>query len=100
MDRCASTPMLQTYILQGYGAIQPDWVQQCLHLFKRQQINLRKVVLLKNGHPDYFSMVEIHFLLAQADNNTAQPPHPFLAQLEQTLARQSWLEQSVRPSPR
>ncbi len=107
MDRCATTTMQQTYILQGYGDIQASWVQHCLQLFKTQQVNLRKVVLLKNGHPDYFSMLEIHFLLPLARpsaEETTQPisttPHPFLAQLDNTLAQQPWSQQSVRPSLR
>lgn len=112
MARCATTPMLQTYILQGYGTIQPQWVQSCLHLFKSQQINLRKVILLKNGNPDCFSMLEIHFLLEQDANrppaNNLDPseaalpnsPHPFLEQLQQALAKQSWAEQSLRLSAR
>jgi hypothetical protein len=107
MDRCATTPMLQTYILQGHGAIEAHWVQGCLHLFKRHQINLRKVVLLKNGNPDCFSMLEIHFLLPQesetledATGRDNAQTHPFLIQLQDTLAQQVWSDQSLRICPR
>ena len=105
---------MQTYILQGYGAIAPQWVQHCLHLFKQEQVNLRKVVLLKNGTPECFSMLEIHFLLPQTclegqelnassvnhDDTGNNPEHPFLQTLQLTLAQQAWQEQSIRLSLR
>jgi len=97
--------MQQTYILKGYGSIQPDWVQDCLRLFKDEQINLRKMVLLKNGDPKCFSMLEIHFLLPQAstaqDTHTGNgSAHPFLGQLQTSLNRQTWIQQTLLPSSR
>jgi hypothetical protein len=90
--------MQQTYILKGYGSIQPDWVQSCLQLFKSEQINLRKVVLLKNGDPRCFSMLELHFLLPQGQ--PLHDAHPFLGQLKTSLSRQPWTQQTLLPSPR
>ncbi len=109
------TQRLQTYILKGYGAIEPQWVQSCLHLFKLEQVNLRKVILLKNNTPDCFSMLEIHFLLAQPEDQNqgkhspsganpstsgdpAEPSHPFLQALQGILAQQTWQEQSIQRS--
>lgn len=107
MDRSPATRQ-QTYILQGYGAIQPQWVQDCLQLFKTEQVNLRKVVLLKNGDPRCFSMLEIHFLLPQSwktEESSSQAPateseHPFLSQLTLTLAQQTWASQTLLPLSR
>jgi hypothetical protein len=90
--------MQQTYILKGYGSIQPDWVQDCLRLFKSEQVNLRKVVLLKNGDPRCFSMLELHFLLPQG--HPLHDAHPFLGQLKTSLTQQSWIQQTLLASPR
>jgi len=94
--------MQQTYVLQGYGAIEPNWVQFCLHLFKNEQVNLRKVVLLKNQDPLYFSMLEIHFVLPKTQagktlNETLN--HPFIEQLQSALAQQKWNRHSLRFNP-
>ena len=107
MDRYATAPIMQTYVLQGYGTIRDEWVRDCLHLFKSQNINLRKVVLMKNGNPDSFSMLEIHFILPQEAANLttnaleqAKQEQPFLEQLQAALAQQNWVKQSLKAGVR
>ncbi len=77
------------YILKGYGQIDPAWARACVLLFKSHQVNIRKLVLLKNGHPDYFSMLEIQFALA------TEAQVAFLEHLDDYLQKQSWTEQSL-----
>lgn len=94
--------MQQIYVLQGYGTIDPNWVQSCLHLFKDGQVNLRKVVLLKNQDPVRFSMLEIHFALPKTPSEPTQDErlnHPFIAQLQAALAQQVWQHHSLRVNP-
>jgi hypothetical protein len=55
-----------TYILKGYGRIDSGWVKDCFGLFREQDVNIRKLLLLKNGHPDCFSMLEVHFVLPES----------------------------------
>jgi hypothetical protein len=80
------------YILKGYGQIDPDWVLRFFSLFKQQQVNIRKLVLLKNGHPACFSMLEVHFIPPDGESQAI-----FLQQLERHLALQDWQAHSVTP---
>ena len=82
-----------TYVLKGYGNIDPGWVRECFGLFKAQDVCIRKLLLLKNGNPACFSMLEIHFSLPQLDE--ALPDHPFLTDLSSRLAEQDWKEQTL-----
>lgn len=75
------------YILKGYGDIEPAWLGRCLQLFKEDRINIRKLVLLKDGSPSCFGMMEIHFMLAQ--------PEAFLERLEAHLDRQAWRDKTL-----
>jgi hypothetical protein len=80
------------YILKGYGQIDPNWMLRFFSLFKQQQVNIRKLILLKNGHPACFSMLEVHFIPPSGESQVA-----FLQKLDQHLALQSWQTQSVKP---
>lgn len=85
-----------TYILKGYGNIDPAWVKRCFNLFREQDVNIRKLLLLKNGHPDCFSMLEVHFILPEAD--LLEQNAAFIGALNSQLAQQAWLEQSLGPA--
>lgn len=82
-----------TYILKGHGHIDPLWVKQCFGLFKAQGICIRKLLLMKNGNPACFSMLEIHFVLPEsmAGGNAAV----FLEILNGQLLQQDWIEQTL-----
>jgi hypothetical protein len=77
------------YVLKGYGQIDPAWARDCVLLFKMHQVNIRKLVLLKIGHPDCFSMLEIQFVLTTEGQDT------FLKHLSGCLQKQTWNEQSL-----
>ncbi len=79
-----------SYILKGHGQIDPVWVQGCFQLFKERSVNIRKLLLLKNGQPERFAMLEIQFVVSPEDTQ-------FLSALQERLATQSWTEQSVLP---
>jgi hypothetical protein len=46
-----------SYVLKAHGSIDAKWLQDCLALFKERQICIRKLLFLKNGHPEHFSML-------------------------------------------
>ena len=79
------------YLLKGYGRIAPDWMRDCFRLFKERQVNIRKLVLMQNGDPTCFSMLEIQFVL-MPEEHTA-----FLAGLEDRLSEQAWVEKTLLP---
>lgn len=82
------------YILKGQGQIDPLWVRDSLMLFKESAINIRKLILLKNGQPDMFSLLEIQFVLPSGTppNHSADD---FMQALRIRLANQSWHLQSL-----
>lgn len=84
------------YLLKGHGSIEPDWVRDCFRLFKDRAVNIRKLVLLRNGQPDHFAMLEIQFTLPVDEDQTGAPDE-FLAILQTRLAAQRWNEQSLTP---
>lgn len=84
------------YILKGHGSIDPAWVRNCFRLFKERSVNIRKLVLLKNGQPNYFAMLEIQFVLSP-DQVEKPDSQAFLAELREQIASQSWHEQTLTP---
>lgn len=52
-----------TYQLNGYGRIEAAWVQHCLQLFKSNQVSIRKLLLLKEDHPEHYVLLELQFIL-------------------------------------
>lgn len=81
------------YILKGYGTIDPQWMRECFHLFRESAVNIRKLVLLKNGHPERFSFLEIQFVLPA----TEAERFFFLEALQTRLAAQTWQEKTLTP---
>ncbi len=79
------------FTFKGYGRIDPVWMRECLQLFRERQINIRKLVLLKNGDPACFSMMEIQFV------PSGQDAEAFLARLEECLRCQPWQHRSLGP---
>lgn len=79
------------YILKGYGSIDPQWVRECFHLFKENSVNIRKLVLLKNGQPDRFALLEIQFVLPQEQAQESS----FMQALTSRLSTQQWQEQTL-----
>jgi hypothetical protein len=84
-----------TYVLKGYGSIDPRWVQNFFNLFKEQEVNIRKLLLTKNGNPVCFSMLEVHFTLSVEQEAQADLGHPFLEKLQNRLAEQHWTKRSL-----
>lgn len=78
------------YILKGYGHLEPVWVNRFFALFRQRQVNIRKLVLLKNGHPECFSMLEVHFVLSLQGEHSA-----FMELLSEHLLQQAWDEHSL-----
>jgi hypothetical protein len=78
-----------TYMLKANGSIEPTWLLGCLNLFKERGITIRKLLLLKNGCPDRFSMLEIHFVLPKAGDASPSPDHPFLLLLQDCMNLQA-----------
>lgn len=81
------------YILKGYGSIDPQWMRECFHLFRENAVNIRKLVLLKNGHPDRFFQLEIQFVPPADATQTAE----FIQALTARLSTQQWQEQTLAP---
>jgi hypothetical protein len=84
-------PGAQSYVLTGYGSIESAWVREFFNLFKREQVNIRKVVLLKNGDPRLFSMMEIQFVVKPEQE-------AFLGNLNRHLDKLSWQEKTLLPA--
>lgn len=78
------------YVLKGYGRIEPAWVQMLLALFKREKINIRRLILLQGAHPTCFSMLEVHFALPDGEARAF-----FMEKFEKHLALQAWETQSL-----
>ncbi len=87
-----------TYVLKGYGDIDPGWIRECFGLFKVQEVCIRKLLLLKNGNVSSktadFSMLEIHFTLPLSEEAPVEP-HPFLKALNDRLDGQGWTERAL-----
>jgi glycine cleavage system regulatory protein len=79
-----------TYVLKGYGTIEPGWVQDCFRLFRERSINIRKLLLLKTADPDKYAMLEVQFVVASDAG-------PFLDTLEQCLNKQCWSSKELKP---
>jgi hypothetical protein len=87
-----------TYRLKGYGTIDAAWLRECLALFKQQQVNIRRLVVMQNGQPSCYGMVEIHFVLSH--QNLPERVIPFLDLLDILLKKQRWREQTLEvPTP-
>jgi hypothetical protein len=84
----------EVYILKGYGSIDPAWVRDCFCLFRDRAVNIRKLVLLSNGQPERYAMLELHFVLSPDEVANSQPGL-FLAELQATVASQQWQDQSL-----
>lgn len=88
------------YVFKGVGQIDADWVGLCLHLFRQKQINIRRLVLLKDlqkpvqaqVNPSCFSCMELQFTL---NENQPQATN-FQDELQALLARQDWLKQEYK----
>ena len=83
------------YLLSGVGVIDPLWVRACLNLFREEQVNIRRLVLLQDtpssSPPDAsFSHLELQFTLS-----ASAPLPPFLPLLERHVARQAWTRQKL-----
>lgn len=102
-----------TYLLKGYGAIAPEWMGDCLCLFRECGVTIRRLVLLQgtfqealDGHcppegepaslnSDCFNMVEIQFALPLDDFHLEAGDNPFLGLLEAQMERQAWERQTL-----
>ena len=84
------------YILKGHGSIDPAWVRDCFCLFRDRAVNIRKLVLLSDGQPERYAMLELHFVLSPDEMANSQPGL-FIADLQATLSRQQWQDQSLLP---
>lgn len=84
-------------ILKGYGSIEPAWMSCFFALLKRRHVNIRKLVLLQNGHSSsisgHFSQLEVHFVPPVGEEQTV-----FMTLLQEHLALQTWQEQSLQPA--
>ena len=83
------------YVLKAHGTIDAEWLQDCLDLFKERNVCIRKLLLLKDCHPDYFSMMELHFNLPQQAVSEVEASHPFLTLLNEQMAQQIEIKQSL-----
>jgi hypothetical protein len=81
----------QNYVLTGYGSMESAWVREFFNLFKREQVNIRKVVLLKNGDPKVFAMLEIQFVIQPGQDG-------FMSNLNRHLDKLSWQEKTLLPA--
>lgn len=86
-------------VFKGYGNINPNWVQDFLNLFRKQKVNIRKLLLLTQMGEFSYSMVEVHFSLHEvnptdelqmAEDNEAL----FLPLLKASLSDQQWTEKT------
>ena len=82
-----------TYVLKGYGRIEPGWMQDCFRLFKERSVNIRRLVLMKTEDPDCFSMLEIQFVLTPDQIGAT-----FLTTLEERLSALSLSEKTLTPA--
>ena len=88
------------YIFKGHGSIEPDWVRDCFRLFRDRAVNIRKLVLLRDGQPEHFAMLEIQFVLPASEAEIPESnakTGDFLEVLEARVASQRWNEQSLTP---
>ncbi|HEY9687897.1 MAG TPA: hypothetical protein V6C52_13055 [Coleofasciculaceae cyanobacterium] len=81
------------YTLKGYGRIDPAWMRDCFQLFKERRINIRKLLLMQNGDPAYYSMLELQFVLP---SEAAQSS--FLKTLEERLDSLDLAEKVLAPA--
>lgn len=81
--------MTALYTLKGYGRIEPGWMRECFRLFKTRGVNIRKLVLMKNGQPDCFSMLELQFAVGNSEEAA------FLPLLESQLSQLKWISQTL-----
>ena len=76
----------RVYCLKGYGQIQQNWVCDFFEVFKQHQVNIRKLILLKNEQPPHcFSMLELHFVLPVGETQ-----NPFMELVHQQITLQVW----------
>lgn len=82
-----------TYVLRGHGRIEPGWMRECFQLFRGRNVNIRKLVLMKDQDPDCYAMMEIQFVLTPEATESA-----FIETLEERLAALESCEKTLVPA--
>jgi hypothetical protein len=80
------------YTLKGTGRIDPAWMRECFRLFKERRINIRKLLLMQNGDPGCFSLLELQFVLTPEAAQSA-----FLQALKERLDMLALAETVLAP---
>jgi hypothetical protein len=82
-----------SYTLKGYGRIDPAWMRDCFQLFKERRVNIRKLLLMQDGDPAYYSMLELQFVVPPEAEQSS-----FLKTLEERLDSLDLAEKALVPA--